>query len=83
MTTKADVGRMLLEACQGMHGDVAQVLAGELVNQLVNAPRDDAKALRDLLNRRPAMNAGLVSEYAKWSGECHLVMAGFPANVPG
>lgn len=74
---------MLLEALQGMHGDVSQVLACELVNQLVNAPRDDAKVLRDLLNRRPAMNAGLDSEYAKWSGECYLVMSGFPANVPG
>lgn len=67
MTTKAEVGRMLLEACQGMHGDVAQVLAGELVNQLVNAPRDDAKRYQWL---RHGDNDELVmASYADGSGK--------------
>lgn len=30
--------------------------------------------LIDLLNRRPAMNAGLDAEYAAWNDECYRVM---------
>ena len=32
------------------------------------------KELIDLMNRRPAMNAGLVQEYAAWNAECYGVM---------
>lgn len=29
--------------------------------------------LRSLIDRRPAMNAGLIEAYAKWTGQCGLV----------
>ena len=47
---------------------------GEAIALLQSATPAQLNALRDLLNRRPAINAGLGQEYVLWNAECYRVM---------
>ena len=53
---------------------------GEAIARLQAATPAQHHVLRDLLNRRPAINVGLDLAYARWNAECYQVM-GAQANA--
>lgn len=41
-------------------------------DELIKRLRSENERMQDLLDRRPAMNAGLVEAYAAWTRLCYL-----------
>ena len=69
------------------HADGETILALRAENEQLRAAHQHTNGnvalLTDILNRRPAMNAGLVEAYAAWTAEVYSlmgVMAAAPAN---
>ena len=47
----------------------------------VAAERERASVLYDMLLNRPALNAGLESEYAAWTSKCYQVTGAYKAAI--
>lgn len=70
-----DLSKRLIAACRhDMLTWEDRKAVGEAIALLQSATPAQLNALRDLLNRRPAINAGLAQEYALWNAQCYRVM---------
>ena len=64
------------DAFQAGHAAAKAETAAEVAKE-----RERASVLYDMLLNRPALNAGLESEYAAWTSKCHQVTGAYKAAI--
>ena len=60
---------------------VTQLVSASQLAAAVAAERERASVLYDMLLNRPALNAGLESEYAAWTSKCYQVTGAYKAAI--
>ena len=78
---KARTSPFLCEVGPNERADKEPIYTADQLAAAVAAERERASVLYDMLLNRPALNAGLESEYAAWTSKCYQATGAYKAAI--